>query len=146
MNTPEKTILLFDFMRTLYDPESTSLYPNTYNILEKLHHDYEIYIISRNEVERRPLLSDLNIKQFLVKTFFTETKDELLFKKITENKSTREYIIIGDYAPEEIDIGNQLHIKTIWLRQGKFKNLYPKQKPWHTIQNITELEQLLLAQ
>ena len=50
-----------------------------------------------------------------------------------------EVAVVGDRVEEEICIGNQLSMMTIWVKQGKFGLVEPtteKQKPTHTVHNL----------
>ena len=57
--------------------------------------------------------------------------------------STDETVVVGDRVKEEIKYANQLGLKTVWLRKGKFAGELPdstEEKPDITITDLRELK------
>ncbi|HLD00556.1 MAG TPA: HAD hydrolase-like protein [Candidatus Nanoarchaeia archaeon] len=68
------------------------------------------------------------------------------FRDSSERYQDKDVWIIGDRLDSEIRYGNKLGFKTIRLKQGKYKDLEPKDDseiPTVTINSLTELAQVL---
>ncbi|MEY3783946.1 MAG: hypothetical protein RLZZ230_268 [Candidatus Parcubacteria bacterium] len=136
--------IIFDYNRTLLNPETDSLYQGTFELLKKLSPKNELYLVSKNEPGRRERLEELNIAQFFNKINFVDKKTTALFKELVGDSS--EVIVIGDRVKEEISIGNQLGMITIWVQQGKFASELPtnkQERPRYIVKNIESLSDLI---
>lgn len=136
--------IIFDYNRTLFDPEANRLYDGVPPLLSCLSTRHRLFLISRDETGRAERLRSLNIAQFFEQVFFVPNKTLKLFRKITA--SGQKTLVIGDYVSEEIRFGNELGCITVWLRRGKFADrlpLSPLEFPTHTIRSLNELSPLL---
>ena len=61
--------IIFDYNRTIFDPETDNLYLGVLELLQKLSSKYELFLISRNEPTRKKRLEELNIKNYFQKIF-----------------------------------------------------------------------------
>lgn len=144
MTTKNNNIIIFDFMRTLYDPETATLFTDTREILEKLSQNFILVLVSRREGNRDSLVTELDISKYFKKIYLVETKDDSVFKEIEQDTfpNHQTSYVIGDRIQDEIYLGNKFNYKTIWLQQGKFKDHLPTSathKPWRTIHNLKEI-------
>src|SRR3989344_1325729 len=110
--------IIFDYNRTLYDPETKSFYPGAVALVSALALKHELYLISRREPERANYLEQSGLKELFTDIAFVEEKTVALFQRFAGgDKNT---VVIGDRVTEEITIGNRLGLRTVWLKQGKF--------------------------
>jgi len=136
--------IIFDYNRTIFDPNTQELYPGVFKLLKQLSINHDLFLISKNEFGRRETLDNLGIIDFFQKIFFVENKTIEIFKKVSKNN--KETLIIGDRIRGEIVIGNKLNFITVWLKQGKFSNEEPineEQKPKYIINDILELKKII---
>ena len=137
--------IIFDYNRTIFDPDTDNLYLGVLELLKKLSSKYELFLISRNEPTRKKRLEELNIKNYFQKILFVNEKSKQVFEEIAGN--TKKVIVVGDSISDEIKIGNQLGLTTIRLKRGKFATETPKdvyEIAQFEIANINELENIIL--
>ncbi len=136
--------IIFDYNRTIFDPETDNLYLGVLELLQKLSARYELFLISRNEPARRRRLEELNIKMYFQKIIFVNEKSKEVFGEIGGN--TKNVIVIGDSISDEIKIGNQLGYITIRLKKGKFATEIPKSKDEvakYNVGSFTDFENII---
>ena len=140
--------VIFDWKRTLYDPDNKLLIKDGLKILKFLKRkNVPLILIGKggnnmlNEVDR------LGIKDYFSDIVFCkERKDNRLFESYISNTNPKATLIIGDRVRSELEIGNILNATTIWIRQGKFateKPLIKNQTPTYTVNSLYELLTLL---
>ena len=137
--------IIFDYNRTIFDPETDNLYLGVLPLLQTLSTKYELFLISRNEPTRKKRLEECNIKNYFQKILFVDKKSKRVFAEIAGDE--KKVIVIGDSISDEIKIGNQLGYFTIRLKQGKFATAIPKDKDEiakFEITEINELEKIIL--
>jgi FMN phosphatase YigB (HAD superfamily) len=127
MKTQQKDkAIVFDFMRTLYDPQSDRLVYGAKRVLNTLYKKHDLFLVSYRENQRHALIRELGIEKYFRRINFVDKKTKREFKKIISPKQYRYIWIVGDRVEDEISIGNGLGWRTIWVAQGKFKNRLPK--------------------
>ena len=137
--------IIFDYNRTIFDPETDNLYLGVLPLLQTLSTKYKLFLISRNEPTRKKRLEECNIKNYFQKILFVDKKSKRVFAEIAGDE--KKVIVIGDSISDEIKIGNQLGYFTIRLKQGKFATAIPKDKDEiakFEITEINELEKIIL--
>lgn len=140
--------ILIDFNRTIYDPNTHQLYPSAVEILSHLSQFYDLYLISKMESDRMKKLEVLGIKDFFIKTYFVEEKTEKLFEEILQIYDKKRSYIIGDLVTNEISIGIKIKTNTIWVRQGKFKDMkLPSwhEQPTHITEDLKEIKKIIVS-
>lgn len=138
--------IILDYNRTLYDPDANALYRGVPELLERLATKNTLFLVSRNEPGRQDRLEELGIKSYFRDIAFVEDKTIELFS--TMSNGGKETCVVGDRIREEIRLGNDLGLITIWVRQGKFAEEIPansSEKPTHAIRSIIDLEKILTA-
>ena len=93
-------------------------------------------------------LKTLGIKDLFVKTYFVEEKTEKLFEEILRTYDKKISYIIGDLVTNEISIGIKIKTNTIWIRQGKFKDIELSSwqgKPTHIIEELEEIKNIIVS-
>ena len=72
--------IIFDYNRTIFDPETDDLYQGVFELISDLSKKYELYLVSANEPRRKEKIKDLNIDSFFKGIFFVENKSlEVLY-------------------------------------------------------------------
>lgn len=140
-----KKALIFDFNRTIFDPDRGALYEGVLDLLVELQLERKLFLLSKLEGGREALLKDLGIDGYFQNTYFVERKTPDIIKKIvTENGlSADESMVIGDLISAELAAGREAGLGTIWVRQGKFADLTADFEPDHIVSSIQELRELL---
>lgn len=136
--------IIFDYNRTIFDPEQQELYSGVLELITYLSDKHELFLVSKNEAGRKEKLDSLGISSFFEKIIFTNNKTTQLFSEIVNGENN--VIVVGDRILGEITIGNKLNLITVWLKQGKFSNEHPvsdEQKPKHIIYDISELKEII---
>lgn len=146
MPTNMKRVIIFDFNRTIYDPEAKRLLPNAKQVLRTLRkRGFELYLVSMVETSRNDLIQSLGIKSYFARIMMVQEKrkedfQDILFKKNIDYTSS---FVIGDRVKGEIAIGNMLGLKTIWLKQGKFAKELPQEVYEHPTNVVLKLKDIL---
>ena len=134
-------IIIFDFNRTIYDPETDACVPGVGAVLAELFARGEtLHLVSRREPGREGVLASLDVEHFFTSVSFLDEK-ETAIRRIIQAANETVYVV-GDHLHDEIRIGNRLGARTVWLRRGKFAGLMPEMDedvPWRTIEDIREV-------
>ncbi len=144
-------LFIFDFKWTLFEPEAANLYPISIGILEQLKQQYKLVLITQageNIEARKNEVARLGLEKYFETVKIIRKKDIGVFKDILAefNVESNDVFVVDDKVTAGITFGNTLGMNTIWVRQGKNKNLLPSQKTEeadHTIEGISELPALL---
>ena len=136
--------IIFDWKRTLYDPDSKMLIEGTLQLLKFLKQkNTELILIGKGGDDMNQEVKRLKIQEYFSEVIFQEgKKDKTIFDAFVSKKNPQSTIIIGDRVRSELEIGNLLKTITIWVRQGKFseeKPLNEVQEPSFTVASILEL-------
>ncbi len=138
-------IIILDFNRTIYDPDTKDLVPGALALLQYLKgKQAEVHLISRKEEGREDLLQTFGIASYFNSVTFTEDKEPAMEKLIKAHPVP--VYVVGDHLHNEVRLGNRYGARTIWLRRGRFKDLEPETHedvPWQTIAELTEAPDFL---
>jgi FMN phosphatase YigB (HAD superfamily) len=142
------TSCIFDWKRTLYDPDTGQLIQGARPVLELLtSHRVPCILIGKGDPEMEAKVSSFQVRQFFQQVIFSgNEKDALVFKSFVHKTIPKSTVIIGDRTRSEIEIGNRLGTTTIWVKQGKFRTEEPlslNQKATYTVSSLSELYALL---
>lgn len=133
---------IFDFNRTLYNPDTNRLMPSALTLLRNLKKRGSILqLISRKEAGRQQIIDKIGIAKYFNTVLLTDQKDKADFTKLAG--SSKSVFVIGDRIQEEITIGNQLGYTTIWLKAGRFSTELPRNKAEQPTYIITRLSDAL---
>jgi ribonucleotide monophosphatase NagD (HAD superfamily) len=138
--------ILFDYNRTLFNPETESLYPGAVELLENLAPKAMLLLVSKNEPTRSDKLERLGIKKFFKKVAFVDLKTEQLFKDLVSAAGgTGPVLVVGDRVQGEIRVGKAAGFITVWVKQGKFAEILPTEEetPTYTVNDIRELQKII---
>ncbi len=139
--------IIFDWKRTLYDPDKRVCIEGALEILNFLFtKDVRMILIGKGSQEMYDEVERLNQKKYFSKIFFNEgEKQTALFEKFITKGKTEETIVIGDRIRSELKIGKSLKMTTIWVKQGEFAGEIPEsatEKPTFTVTSLIELKEL----
>jgi len=144
--------IIFDFNRTIYDPEADRLVSGCKDLLENLKKsNYRMCLISKKtKINRREQIFRLELDKYFKKILVIDgQKNKKHFRRCLNSMqlSPSEIAVVGDRVEGEIFLGNNLGMLTIWYKTGKFANILPKtylQTPDCTIKDIREVLNVLI--
>lgn len=139
--------IVFDFNRTLYDPDGNSLMPHALECLENLKQKgWRLFLIGKGTASRENLIHELGLDRFFEKIIVKEEKELADFENLKNTFQDLEFYSVGDRIKKEIVLSNTCNFKTIWFKNGKFATEepeIPEEQPWKTIHDLGELEKAL---
>ncbi len=144
-------VILFDWGRTLYDPETKELFPGVTTLLCALSARYTLAIVclatDGDYERRRRVMQENDIERLFSGIYMAEEgKDKLYENALLElGFQAEQAVVVDDRAVRGIRWGAQRGAQTVWVCRGKFAEERPTAEtgyPTHTIQDITELSQI----
>jgi len=144
--------IIFDWGRTLYDPERSRLFPETKSVLANLSKKYKLAIVSLvsegTVTDRSKLLKAQGVDRYLSSVMFSPLQKNTSYVGTLRKLKVRprEVAIVDDRVVRGIRWGNRYGCITVWLRRGKFKDELPTNdvdSPMFTIMNLNELLAIL---
>lgn len=140
--------VIFDWKRTLYDPDSRALLEGAREILATLHkHSLPLTLVGKGGNDMYDEVKRLNVGHYFENVVFQEgTKEDSLFKPFVSKPHPSSVLFIGDRIKSELAAGKRLGATTIWVRQGKFADEMPvhaSENPDYTVRSLTEAKKLL---
>ena len=135
--------IIFDYNRTIYNPETDSLYVGVFEVLCGLSKEHDLYLVSAREAGRREKIKDFGIHNFFKKIFFVNHKSADIFRLIA--LEGEEVLVVGDNIYSEIHVGNKMKFNTVLLNHSNKKMLPLKAEhnPKHTILHMSGLRDVL---
>lgn len=139
--------IIFDWKRTLYDPDQKTLIPGSLELLELINSKHiSMILIGKGGEDMKNEVNRLGLKKYFKNIIFNEgTKDISIFRPYVANDKPQASLFIGDRTKSELEIGKKLGATTIWVKQGKFADELPEndsQKPDFTVGSLGEALQL----
>src|SRR3989338_34903 len=141
--------IIFDYYRTLYNPEEKEVSKETFQLLQRLKEKgLRLALISKKEQGREkeikvsPFFSFFSFVCFCEEKKVTDLETACRVLKV----SKEEAIVVGDREKKEITVGNQAGIKTVWLKKGKFAEEVPTKDtdtPTYVITQLNEVEKVI---
>src|SRR3989344_5492719 len=139
-----KGLIILDFNRTLYDPDSERLVDGALDFLRSYSKTYALALIGKGDDRRASLIEELEIRKYFKHVQLNEEKEEADFtdcmKRLSFNPGST--WSVGDRIKKEIRLSNRSGIKTIWLRTGKFASEGPElaeEEPMFTVSSFREI-------
>lgn len=141
-------VAIFDWKRTLYDPDKRTLIDNAKEILEALHRKGVLLVlIGMGDKEMYQEVERLGLSDYFTHIkFLNEGKNASIFQPYIDGEQPGKTLVIGDRARGEVQVGNSLGATTIWIKQGKFADELPeegKQKPSYETDGLAGLSTIL---
>lgn len=139
-------LVIFDWKRTLYDPDTKELIEGALNLLKFIKSkNIPMILIGKGGDDMNDEVDRLGVGDYFDEVVFAEgEKDPQVFAKYA--KDPKNSLFIGDRVRSELEIGNRLGATTVWVKQGKFAGEEPEsqeQKPDYTVSNLSECQVLL---
>lgn len=134
--------IVFDWKRTLYDPDKKELITGAIKLLEYLKdQNIPLVLIGKGGEDMNDEVNRLGVREYFKEIIFTEgEKDPKVFAKYLTDPP-KNTLFIGDRVRSELEIGNKLGATTIWIKQGKFAVETPEneeQQPNYTVYSLVE--------
>lgn len=138
-------LIIFDWKRTLYDPDQKELIAGTKNLLEFIQSkDIPILLIGKGGEEMEQEVSRLGVKGYFKQIIFAEgAKDPHLFMPYISKDDPKRTVFIGDRVRSELEIGKKLGATTVWVKQGKFATELPENKDQESDYTVSGLADCL---
>lgn len=140
-------LIIFDFLRTIFDPDKESFLENAICVLENLRSENTLVLYTSQEGDknREEKLTKLQMEIFFDEICLVETKNKRTIRSIAQRhgKTKKNVIVVGDRVRSEIKIGKQNGFETIWLRKGKYQDELPSEKDEQPDYMIDDLKDLL---
>ncbi len=116
------TCIIFDWKRTLYNPDTKKLIIGAKEILGYLKEkNIPLVLIGKGGDDMQEEVKRLGVQDFFTSILFTEEKkDTEFFTPFVSKHNPQSTLFIGDRMQSEIAIGNKLGCTTMWIKQGKF--------------------------
>lgn len=150
--------IIFDYGRTLHDPERGDFYPDAAPTLATLAATHRLAIVSlvsgedyaARRAAREALLRERDLaRHFATTQFGPRDKDRLYQAALADlGLEPRQVAIVDDRIARGIAWGNRHGATTVWFRNGKFRDELPNAAtgaPTHTIAALGDLPRVLTA-
>jgi FMN phosphatase YigB (HAD superfamily) len=143
-----KKAIIFDFKRTIYDPDLGQLMPGTRSVLTSLKKKgYRLFLISHGSYPQT-LIKNLGIASYFEEIVVTPDKSVEDFRKLVAKHrlDPKSSFVVGDRVKGEIKMGNQLGLISIWLKKGLFASEEPserQEKPDFIISTLKDILKLV---
>ena len=145
-----KKLIIFDWGRTLYKPETEKLFPDTVEVLESLSNKYTLAIVALATAgeekirERLKIIKENNLGQYFSSILFDiKDKDSMYVKTLKDLEVKPEnVVIVDDRTIRGIKWGNKNGTATVWFQNGKFKDELPNEdtgEPTYTIHSLSDI-------
>ncbi len=142
--------IIFDYNRTLFDPEKWDLIDEVPGLLEELSKKYKLCLITTGEGHRLESLEEKGLDKKFTKIIVVEGehKDKKHFLECAAEMGLKpeEVLVVGDKIQAEIKAGNKAGMKTVWFKFGKYSKILPQTKeeePTYTIRYLVDLLNIL---
>ncbi len=149
--------IIFDFMRTLYNPEKGELFDGVLPMLTSFKEKgIKQGLVSFGGGEKRRLLFNLGLTSVFDWYRVVEDKTPEVFQDFLSKFSLKpeEVLVVGDLVNKEVAIGKRIGAKTVWINhESPFAN--PREfmdirgenswyiTPDYTIDNIAKLSEIV---
>lgn len=138
--------IIFDFSRTLYDPDARVLIDGAAELLGAIaRSDYKLCLVGKKSPEdREALVSELGIDRYFLHTAFVDEKARQDFEECMRKMglAASEIAVVGDRVRKEIRLGNELGMTTIWYKAGRFAGEIPacaSEEPTYTVTKLADI-------
>lgn len=135
-------IIIFDWKRTLYDPDNKELISGVLDLLEYIKsQNIQMVLVGKGGEDMQGEVNRLGVKNYFKHIVFAqgEKDPEVFASHMTQDP--KKTVIIGDRVRSELKIGKSLGAITIWIKQGKFAAEEPEneeQEPDYIVNSLGE--------
>ena len=118
--------IIFDWKRTLYDPDQATLLPGAQEVLETLdRRGFDMYLIGRGESDMEDAIDNLGVRGLFRAVHFVPEKSDELFKRYISWSNPEATLAVGDRAQKEVAFAKSVGAKAVWLQAGMFQDELP---------------------
>ncbi|HXE10115.1 MAG TPA: HAD hydrolase-like protein [Verrucomicrobiae bacterium] len=138
-------LVIFDWKWTLYHPPSKQLLPGAKELIEHLHaKDVKMVLVGKDQGGNMDEIVDkLDVRKYFHDIrFIKSAKTPEIFKEYIKELVPDQVWVIGDRIRGEIDTGNKVNARTVWMKVGNFSNEGPRSKeeePDYTFHSLHDL-------
>src|SRR5665647_329455 len=120
-------IIIFDFLRTIYDPDRNNFIDDALIVLNDLRKENRIVLYTSKEGDSNRIekLQELSMDKLFDNVCLVENKNSETMKEIGLGYENKNVVVVGDRIKGEIKIGNQNGFVTVWFKNGKYANELP---------------------
>jgi len=142
-------LIIFDYNRTIYDPETSRLAPFAKRILQNLKgRGFRLALITHARDSRRELIHKQGLEKYFAEILITTGKSRKNFQYLLSaaDVDKSQSYVVGDRVRQEIRIGNQLKLNTIWVKDGRFAEENPRSEievPTHTVRRLRDISKII---
>lgn len=139
---------IFDWKRTLYDPDNRCLIDGAVDVLELLRQQGAVLsLVGKGADDMLAEVERLGVKQYFAYIDFRDgAKDIDLYEKAVAGVLPHDIVFVGDRVRSELAVGKSIGAKTVWVRQGVYADELPEsseQEPDFAVSSLRELKDLL---
>lgn len=144
-------IIIFDFNRTLYDPEAERLMYGVRPLLRRLRTmRFTVILVTTVQPSRIQRIRHLGLFDLCEEVVTVSHKSARPFRRliITYQADVSRSFVVGDRVRQEIRLGNRCGLQTIWLKRGRFRLEEPQsgeEIPQFTIRDLRQLLPILAS-
>ena len=136
--------VIFDYNRTIYDPDNDCLMPHAKQMLDDLKENrVKLFLIAKGDDERKKKIEQLGLVPYFERIIVNKSKSAEDYQSCKDTyPEETDFFAVGDRVKEEIRHANSCGITTIWFRNGKFANEKSEndlEKPKFTVQSLKEV-------
>lgn len=138
-------LVIFDWKWTLYHPPSKQLLPGAKELIDHLHaRKVKMVIIGKDQGGNMDeAVDNLGVRKYFHDIRFIKApKTPELFNGYARGFLPEQVWVVGDRVRGEIDTGNKIDARTVWMRVGNFSNQTPEskeQEPDYTFRSLHDL-------
>ncbi len=141
------TNVIFDWKRTLYNPEEKNLISGSLELLNFIYQkNIPIVLIGKGGEDMYLEVDRLGVRKYFADILFKEGEKEVeTFRKYVNEKLPESTLLVGDRVRSELEVGNLLGATTVWVKQGQFATEEPEnenQRPNFTVSSLNEMIKL----
>lgn len=140
-------LIILDWNRTLFDPDTRLLYSEVSDFVEKLRGNILVLVSVAEGSNPREFLKNARLEQYFSEVIISVDKVKL-FSRLLEKYQCQKNWVIGDRLDSEILAGNILGFSTIWIRHGKYANFIPMsraERPNYEVDNLLDCLPILFS-
>lgn len=142
-------LIIFDWKRTLYDPDKKELIDGALDLLKFIHKKgIKIILIGKGGEDMKEEVKRLQVGDYFFKIVFCDqAKDIEIYRPYITKQNPKDTLFIGDRIHSELEVGKKLGATTVWIRQGKFATEEPQtvdQQPDFTISTLNDCLNLFI--
>lgn len=136
--------IIFDWKRTLYDPESRQTVPGAIELLDFLRqHNVQMALVGKGSQEMHSELDRLGMRGYFFAVLYREGEKQPDWYVDSIPGFHSGMIFVGDKPDSEIQVGNRLGGYTIRIRQGEFAHeepTTPEEQADYTLDSLLQVQ------